>query len=227
MLGNIEHSASTGVYRNRFESGVIPAVRTVFLRSEQVGCWFHLSQCIYRKIQDIGLSREYSSNEIIQNVSRKLFSLPFLPPNEIVRGFQDYENQLQTIFLVYPSLESLFNYVRNFLMFGNLPLNFWNVFHRPVTLRTTNQCENWNRGWNSDVGTSTPNFWKVLKKLGEQELSSRLDIRRISRGKLPRLKNKKYRILDNKIIRLKNSYLDGNICLVTFWDGIAAICRNL
>ena len=90
-----------------YESGVIPAVRTVFFGSEQVGCWFHYSQCIYRKIQDIGLSREYSSNEIIQNVSRKLFSLPFLPPNEIVRGFQVYENQLQTIFLVYPSLESL------------------------------------------------------------------------------------------------------------------------
>ena len=105
-----------------YESGVIPAVRTVFFGSEQVGCWFHYSQCIYRKIQDIGLSREYSSNEIIQNVSRKLFSLPFLPPNEIVRGFQDYENQLQTIFLVYPSLESLFNYVRNFWIFGNLPL---------------------------------------------------------------------------------------------------------
>ena len=210
-----------------YDSGVILAVRTVFFGSEQVGCWFHYSQCIYRKIQDIGLSREYSSNEIIQTVSRKLFSLPFLPPNEIVWGFQDYENQLQTIFLVYPSLETLFNQVRNFWIFGNLPLNFWNVFDRPVTIRTTNQCENWNRGWNSDVRTTTPNFWKVLKKLGEQELSSRLDIRRISRGEPPRLKSKKYRNLDNKIVRLKNSYLDGNICLVTYWDGIAAICGNL
>ena len=99
------------------------------------------------------------------------------------------------------------------------------MFDRPVTIRTTNQCKNWNRGWNSDVGTTTPNFWKVLKKLGEQELSSRLDIRR--KKEPPRLKSKKYRNLDNKIIRLKNSYLDGNICLVTYWDGIAAICRNL
>ena len=100
------------------------------------------------------------------------------------------------------------------------------MFDRPVTIRTTNQCENWNRGWNSDVGRATPNFWKVLKKLSEQELSSRLDIRRISREP-PRLKSNKYRNLDTKIIHLKNSYLDGNICLETYWDGIAAICRNL
>ena len=57
------------------------------------------SQCIHKKIEENGLSPEYSSNEVYQNVWRKLFKLLFLPPIVIVRGFQNYDNQLQTIFL--------------------------------------------------------------------------------------------------------------------------------
>ena len=74
------------------------------------------------------------------------------------------------------------------------------------------------------MGTPFPSFWNVLKKLTEQELASRWDMRSISHGEPSRKKKLKYRILDEKILYLKNSYLDGNISVNMYWDGISATC---
>ena len=210
-----------------YESGIIPAIKKIFFVPQHNGCWFHFSQRIYRKFQDQGLALAYQQNPSVQNVARRLFSLPFIPPNKIPQAFNSYENTIRNIYNDYPNLEQIINYVKNFWIHGHLPLEFWNVFDRPVTMRKTNKCENWNRGWNNDIGTSAPNFWKVLKKLGDHELESRLDIRRISRGEPARGKEKKYRNLDHKILRLKYSYLDENISLDMYWDGIATVCRSV
>jgi len=37
-----------------FERASINAVHSVFPTTRIVGCWFHLSQCIWRKIQELG-----------------------------------------------------------------------------------------------------------------------------------------------------------------------------
>ena len=145
----------------------------------------------------------------------------------MLRAFNNYCNDVEPTFEQQPTLETPFAYLETFWIWGLMPLAFWNVFDRPVALRTTNKCESWNRGWNKSVGTPFPIFWNVLKKLTEQELASRLDMRKISGGEPPRKKKLKYIILDEKILRLKNSYPDGNISVDMYWDGISAICRCL
>ena len=52
-------------------------------------------------------------------------------------------------------------------------MDLWNVFDRPVDIRSTIKCENWNRDWNDQIGAQKPKFWTVLKKLTIQELESR------------------------------------------------------
>ena len=113
-----------------------------------------------------------------------------------------------------------------FWIFGRISLTLWNVFDRPLNLRTTNKCESWNRDWNASVGTKNPVFWTVVQKLGEQEQYSRLGIRRISRGEASNIQKKKYRDLNEKISRLKNSYLDGTSSLKNYWEGVSNICSN-
>ena len=113
-----------------------------------------------------------------------------------------------------------------FGFFGKIPLTLWNVFDRPLNLRTTNKCESWNRDCNASLGTKNPVFWTVIQKLGEQEQYSRLDIRRITRGEASNIRKKKYRDLNEKISRLKNSYLDVTLSLKNYWEGVSYICSN-
>ena len=210
-----------------YESGVIAAVKKIFVVSTHWGCWFHFSLCIFRKFQDFGLQKGYQ-DENLKKIAQKLFSLAFLPENEIEAALGGFEAEIEEdpIFSRYPEIGQIFAYMWNFWIFGRISLTLWNVFDRPLNLRTTNKCESWNRDWNASVGTKNPVFWTVVQKLGEQEQYSRLDIRRISRGEASNIQKKKYRDLNEKISRLKNSYLDGTSSLKNYWEGVSNICSN-
>ena len=42
-----------------YESGFIAAVKQYAPESKHIGCYFHFTQCIYRKIQNLGLTSAY------------------------------------------------------------------------------------------------------------------------------------------------------------------------
>ena len=77
-----------------------------------------------------------------------------------------------------------------------------NVFDRPVDIRTTNKCENWNRDWNDLIGAQKPNFWTVLKKLTIQELESR---RQTGRFEAPPKKTLQYIVSTCRLKRPLNN----------------------
>lgn len=71
-----------------FEKGAIGALKNVFPNSLIKGCNFHYNQCIFRKIQEIGLQQNYydSSNDDPTSVKRlvqETGALAFMPVSEI------------------------------------------------------------------------------------------------------------------------------------------------
>ena len=91
----------------------------------------------------------------------------------------------------YPQLEKFFDYDKNFWVFGPYPMKMWNVFNRPQKLRTTKKCENWNRLWNQDAGTSETMFLEYCAKI--ERSGAKIEIRRISRGEPPLPQKKRYK----------------------------------
>jgi len=70
-----------------FEIGAISATKHVFGVSVQVkGCFFHLCQSMWRKIQNLGLSSVYKNNENIRINCSMINALWFLPLNEVSNG---------------------------------------------------------------------------------------------------------------------------------------------
>ena len=103
----------------------------------------------------------------------------------------------------------------------------WNVFDRPVTMRTTNKCENWNSSWKKEVGASNPNFWNTIKKLVKKERESNLELLRLEQGESSPLQKKVYVQFNEKILRLKNLYLGGIISLNSYWQSMSEICYKI
>jgi hypothetical protein len=70
-----------------FELASIKASHQVFPNVENNGCFFHLCQSGWRKIQACGLATRYSDDEQFSLMLRHLFALAFLPPQEIPEAF--------------------------------------------------------------------------------------------------------------------------------------------
>jgi hypothetical protein len=67
-----------------FEMASFQAVRASFPQTEVVGCFFHLGQAVWRKIQANGLIEAYTSDEEAYIKLKSLISLAFLPTDKVI-----------------------------------------------------------------------------------------------------------------------------------------------
>ena len=70
-----------------FEQAAINATHSEFPESINKGCFFHLCQNLWKKIQALGLATEYGNNEDFSLKMRHITALAFLPPSEIPPAF--------------------------------------------------------------------------------------------------------------------------------------------
>ncbi|CAB4389744.1 unnamed protein product [Rhizophagus irregularis] len=75
-----------------FEIAAIKTIRTEFSGVQNKGCHFHLSQNIYRKVQEFGLTVLYRTDENFSLLIRHIPALAFLPYNKIPTVFDKLRN---------------------------------------------------------------------------------------------------------------------------------------
>jgi hypothetical protein len=68
-----------------FETAIHNAISDVCPDVKIIGCRFHLGQSWWRKIQQIGLTTEYSKNNEIGQYLSYVFGLPFLNPEQVIQ----------------------------------------------------------------------------------------------------------------------------------------------
>ena len=67
-----------------FELGFHNAFRRIFGDDVIVGCLFHLGQCVYQKLQELGLSELYLQEEEVRVRCKMLVALAFVPVQDVV-----------------------------------------------------------------------------------------------------------------------------------------------
>jgi len=71
-----------------FETAIHNAVTTVWPDLEVKACRFHLGQSWWRKIQPLGLSKQYGKKDSeVSQFLKKIFGLSLLPPTEVCACF--------------------------------------------------------------------------------------------------------------------------------------------
>ncbi len=161
-----------------YELAAMKAVPTVLGPHVHIhGCFYHLTQTTWRKIQSLGLVQRYRNDEEFKLFCGMLDGLAFLPVDEV----QDGMEYLKTI--TPEGLEPLLDYFDNTyvsgvyrhiqappLADGTVPAvrfrrhpptyspSIWNV--HDITLnggsRTNNICEGWNNSFTQLVGHAHP-----------------------------------------------------------------------
>lgn len=70
-----------------FEKAVISSVSSVFPNAKIQGCLFHYSQCIWRKVQQLGLTQAYKNDAGVRKWIRRAAALPLLPEENVHDAF--------------------------------------------------------------------------------------------------------------------------------------------
>ena len=170
-----------------FDKAVEQAMHAVFGEQLQVRyCFYHLTQSTWRKIQRLGLTEEYQTNDEFRLFCGKLDGLALLPLDQVNEGMQHVRNTMPD------NAEQLVEYFDRTYVSGqfrqravpqqnmndiapirvrHIPPLFkpadWNMHE--VTLagepRTNNISEGWNNKFSSLVGHQHPTIWKMIECL--------------------------------------------------------------
>ena len=98
------------------------AAAEVFPTVAWLGCFFHWSQAVWRKVQELGLQRVYISDEKTHAYICQLLSLPYLPCEHITPIFERLEARAVT-----QPLQELTTYITTWLENPLWPAS-WSVF---------------------------------------------------------------------------------------------------
>ncbi|XP_064642953.1 uncharacterized protein LOC135497145 [Lineus longissimus] len=115
-----------------FESAMWRAIPTVLPEVKIRGCSFHWAQCIWRKIQEIGLAPAYLHDDVTHQLCKELLALPYLPHEHIRQLFEKLAKRATT-----ETLATFVDYIRrNWIETTQWTPKTWSVFNQPV--RTNN-----------------------------------------------------------------------------------------
>ena len=88
-----EHADKERLVTMDFERASINAVEAAFPQVAVGGCFFHLGQAVYRRVQSLGLAEKYGSDDEFKLRVKKLSALAFLPLEYVVEGFELVEGE--------------------------------------------------------------------------------------------------------------------------------------
>ena len=81
-----------------YKRGLISAIETSFPEWHHSCCYFHYTQAIYRKVQELGLLQAYKNNPMVKEIFQKFMSVAFVPLDQVLNCLQDLVQASQTAF---------------------------------------------------------------------------------------------------------------------------------
>jgi len=187
-----------------FEVAAMQAIREVFGDGvETHGCFFHLTQATWRKIQEFGLATTYKVDADFRLFCGMLDGLAFLPTDKVKEGMAFLRSVMP------PAAAPVVDYfdatyvtgVASTTLSGSVrrqPPKFrpatWNVC--AATLqggdRTNNHAEGWNNHLQHLIGHQHPSIWRLIEALQADTAESATKILRHAAGNLsPKRQSKK------------------------------------
>ena len=198
-----------------FENAAIKAVRKNFPLVEVSGCFFHLQQCIWRKIQSLGLTAAYrESDEKFALSAKSMAAVAFVPVADVHAAFEELISGANFD----PRMEEVVEYFENTWLgrqsaLGSrqepiFPVELWNMYERSKNNehRTNNHIEGWHRRFQAVLQCSNTTVFKCIDAIKVEQKRHEDVIARLNAGENPPPQNKKYRDVTIRIRRIVDAY---------------------
>lgn len=223
-----------------FEIAAHQAIRAVFqLNTEIRGCFYHLTQSTWRKIQQLGLTVLYKEDSDFRSFCGKLDGLALLPVDRVQEGMDylkrsapDAAAPLVDYFdATYVSGPMRFIPSTNGSLAGTLqrrratfPADLWNchVATMENQPRTNNVCEGWNNSFRNLIGYMHPSIWKLIDVMRKENERVRTIMLRDGAGVRPKKQRRRtYEELQKRLYNLCHDFVSGTKNLEAFLSGVS------
>ena len=210
------------------QAPLITAVETELQNTRVELCYFHFNQSLWRHIQELGLSTPYRRDERLKSIIRKVSALGFLPVALVRNNLALLRNARRTRRKMqqYPALTDFFNYVHNTYIAGQFPPPAWNVFERNMDCRTNNNAESFHSTWNKRVDVRHPNLWLFISHLKNLQASTESGVQNMDRGGNPLGRKRKWRLLEARLVSLKDEYIQGVRDISRYWRAVSHLLHH-
>jgi len=188
-----------------YEMAAIQAIRKILPEVTLKGCNFHFNQCLWRKVQDIGLSQMYKENEEIRNHVRMCAALSHLPPEHTDDGWINIMENCPSEHLI----QEFNDYFVDQWLENNKIRDMWICFKERH--RTTNSLEGWHHRLNQKISKIHPNVFEIITILRSEALYFDNIKQQIDLYMTPKKRMKRYAYLDERIESTVNDYLNQKI----------------
>lgn len=222
-------TAAPTVILTDFESAAMGAFRARFPNARISGCYFHLAQSILRKVNEVGLKREYETRDDIRISLRCLAALSHVPVDDVPEAFDELAESMPAAEHVDEVLTYFeHTYVRGRRLRGRgdnyaaplFAIATWNQMEAAADgiARTNNICEGWHHGLQSLLQCSHPTMWRFLDGLSSDCVKQKTALLQgVSGVSYPG--EKRYRDLRERVQRAVASY--GQTDVLTYLRAIA------
>ena len=215
-----------------FERAAINAFHTTFPNATQRGCFFHFTQCVWRRIQDCGLSGRYINDEEFAHQIKMLTSLSFVPEADVIRTF---EQLIFTDFFMenQDEIADFIDYIEDNWIGRQrgatrrpprFALSLWNCYSGVLDglPKTNNSVEGWHKEFSSLIAATHPTIWKFIDELKKQQSINDIKITQYLAGQNPELGGRRYRNLAERISNIvRENHQRGPI------DYLSSLAHNL
>ena len=197
-----------------YEKAALNNISACFPNTNIYGCFFHFGQCLWGKIQELGLQAWYNDPTNALTV-KSLQALAFVPVsdvvesfNEIVSSLDDETDELLSDFLGYFEATWIGVIQRGRRRRPAFALSMWNTTERTINgiPRTTNSLEGWHRAFEQRMTITHPTLCRLVSKLRKEQSDWELTIEQVKSGVELRKPKKKYQSLNSRLKCITEKY---------------------
>ncbi|CAF1265808.1 unnamed protein product [Rotaria sordida] len=202
-----------------FEQGAISALKHIFPGATLKGCNFHYNQCLFKKIQELGLQKDYYDSSpddptSVKSLFKQTAALTFMPMSEI----NDLWCGIMDKFDHIPHAQEFFDYfTETWVDEGCLfPKTLWNYYNFDGP-RTTNGLEGWHHRLNSNIGTTNPNLYVVIEELKKDYAFNMATLKQLENNTNKPPRKKQFIFRNQRIMDLMTRYGKGALSLEEYF----------
>jgi len=196
-----------------FEKAAHNAASDVFPGVVLKGCFFHYGQCIWRNVQQQGLTTTYQSDHDLYRFVRRAAVLPLVPPALVddvwLQAMADSPDTVPT--------RAFADNVTETWLEGTFDRDMWNHFNTNGA-RTTNHLEGWHQKLNRLTKKAHPNIFEFISVIQTEQAANEVKILQLEGRAAPPRKRSKYVRLDQRLLTLKQTFESGEKTVIEYAD---------
>lgn len=183
-----------------FELALVQSLELQFPRAAIQGCFFHFSQCLWRKVHAVARPRKYKNDPDTQSFIQKTNTLAFVPLSFVCIAWDAIKADAPPL----PEVDDFNTYVESTWLNGNFLPHTWK-YHCHDGPRTNNHLEGWHNRLKRISRIAHPNIFELVEILKKGQAAMEVSIEQLARGGRVRAKRRKVVGHEETIKRIMHS----------------------